>query len=272
MNTCSLKDVRSELARLGVQPSRRFGQNFLIDGNILKIILEAAEVSPADRVLEVGPGLGVLSVPVADACGSLVCVEKDYKLAGYLKQVFSGRPDVEVIGADIMRVDFSRLGVNKCVSNLPYSIGSRFLVDLVSFAGVDSVVVMVQEEVARKMCEKPGSRDSGLMGLLMQMDYDVCMVKNVKPGCFWPRPEVDSSVVKLVKRRETALSDAERIFLRKFAKQAFSQRRKQMGTLLRKRAGADRSAAESVAHFGPRRPEELSLTEWFHVARTLCGR
>ncbi len=272
MNLCSLKDVRTELNRIGLKPSRRFGQNFLVDRNILGIILDAADVANGDRILEVGPGLGVLTVPLAERAGHLVCVEKDFKLTDRLREVFAGTPNVEIVGSDIMRVDFCALDVNKCVSNLPYSCGSRFLVDMVSCGIADLIVVMVQDEVARKICAKPGTRDFSLMGLLMQTDHEVELVKTVSPGCFWPRPEVDSCIVRLRRRAEGGLTEVEKIFLRKFAKGAFSQRRKKIGMLLRKRAGNKPGASQAVAHLEGMRPEELSMEDWRHIARTLCGR
>lgn len=272
MNPCSVKDVRAELSRIGLQPSRKFGQNFLIDRNILDIIIDAADISAEDRILEVGPGLGVLTGAMAERCGQLVCVEKDFKLTDYLKDYFADTANVEIVGSDIMRINFSEMDVNKCVSNLPYSCGSRFLVDFTSSAKADLIVVMLQDEVAEKICAKSGSRDFGLMGLMMQIDYKVDLVKKVSRGCFWPRPEVNSCVVRLKKKSEPALSDVERIFLRKFAKSVFSQRRKKMGVPLRMRAGHDKDAAEAVSCFAGKRPEQLLMEEWFMIARTLCGR
>ena len=272
MNPCSVKDVRAELSRIGLQPSRRFGQNFLIDRNILDIIVAAADISAEDRILEVGPGLGVLTGAIAPLCRNLVCVEKDFKLTDYIRESFGDTANVEIVGSDIMRINFSALDVNKCVSNLPYSCGSRFLVDFTSGAKVDLIVVMVQEEVAHKICAKAGSREFGLMGLMMQVDYKVDLVKNVRRGCFWPRPEIDSCVVRLKKKQDPPLSDVERIFLRKFAKNAFSQRRKKIGVLLRTRAGHNKEAGEAVSIFGEKRPEQLLMSEWFMIAKTLCGR
>ena len=272
MNLCSVKEVRHELTRIDLKPCRRFGQNFLFDRNILDIILQAADLQPSDRVLEVGPGLGVLTLPMAEQCERVICVEKDFKLTDRLKELFADGGNIELIGSDIMRVNFSAMDINKCVSNLPYACGSRFLVDLVSTAKVESIVVMVQAEVARKMCAPAGKRDFSLMGLLMQIDYEVKLVKIVKPGCFWPRPDVDSCIVRMTKWTEPLFDDVEKIFLRKFAKNAFSQRRKKIGVLLRTRAGQDREAAEAVRCLESKRPEQLHMDEWRHIARTLCGR
>ena len=272
MNLCSINDVRAELDRIEVQPNRRFGQNFLIDRNILDIILETAAIKDSDRILEVGPGLGVLTFPMAEKCRHLVCVEKDFRLTDRLRECFAGVSNVEIIGADIMRVDFSKIPINKCVSNLPYSCGSRFLVDMAACGNAETMVVMVQDEVAQKICSRPGSREFSLMGLFMQVDYDCELVKTVKPGCFWPRPEIDSCIVRMTLRKDGCLSGVEKIFLRKFAKLAFSQRRKTIGVLLRKRAGHDREAADAVAFLEGRRPEELSMDEWRHIAKSLCAR
>ena len=272
MNPCSLKDVRAELLKMNLQPRRQYGQNFLIDRNILDIILAAAEVSKTDRVLEVGPGLGVLTVPISEACEHLICVEKDFKLTDFIRDRFDGVENVEIMGSDIMRVDVGSLDVNKCVSNLPYSCGSRFLVDFTAACTAERIVVMVQDEVARKMYSKPGNREFSLMGLMMQIDYEVELVKTVKPGCFWPRPDVDSCVVRLQKLQESRLSEVEKIFLRKFAKNAFSQRRKKIGVLLRTRAGHDREAAQKVSGLAAKRPEELTMAEWCFIASALCGR
>ena len=221
MNPCSLRDVRTELARMDLKPRRRFGQNFLIDRNILEIILKAADLQAEDQILEVGPGLGVLTEPMSEKCRQVICVEKDFKLTDYLKKRFKDVSNVEVVGSDIMSVDFGVMAVNKCVSNLPYSCGSRFMVDFTAGGSAERIVVMVQEEVAQKMCSRPGSREFSLMGIMMQLDYDVELVRRVNPRCFWPRPDVDSSSVKLTKRKGPLLSKVEKIFLRKFAKNAF---------------------------------------------------
>lgn len=272
MNPCSIKDVRAALSEIELTPQRRFGQNFLVDGNILRIILDAAQISSSDRILEVGPGLGVLTGPLSEKCEHLTCVEKDFKLTDYLRERFDGCEKVEVVGSDIMRVNFAEMDVNKCVSNLPYSCGTRFLVDFVTACKADLIVVMVQQEVAQKICGTPGAREYSLLGLLMQMDYTASIVKTVKPGCFWPRPDIDSSVVMLRKKKEPMLSEVEKIFLRKFAKAAFGQRRKKIGVLLRKRAGHDKDAAGIVSCFESSRPEQLSMDEWCVIAKTLCGR
>lgn len=278
MNLTSPNRVRALLAELGVQPSRSLGQNFLIDANVLRILLDAAELSAADRILEVGPGLGVLTGALAARVAGLVAVEKDRRLADHLRCRFSGHPAIEVIAGDMLAQRVEQLGggrLNKVVANLPYRPGTRILVDLVrSGTPPDLMVLTVQREVADRLTAEAGSGDYGLLTVWVGRRYDVELVKLVSPTCFRPAPAVTSAIVRLRRHERHPLSETAATCFHVLTKQAFSVRRKQLLTALRQsgdgtwRLGHAETAAwvESRGLAQAVRPSELTVADWCDLA------
>ncbi len=181
-------EVRSLLARLDFHPSRVLGQNFLIDRNILNILLEAADLSPADRVVEVGPGLGVLTEALLERTAGVTAVEKDNRLAPYLRERFAGESRLELIHSDVLDCDlpavFPQPGM-KLVANLPYAIAARLLVDLTEIPHPPALVIItIQREVADRLTAVPSTKDYGLLSILMQRRYAVTTVKHISRTCF----------------------------------------------------------------------------------------
>jgi 16S rRNA (adenine1518-N6/adenine1519-N6)-dimethyltransferase len=263
-------DVRALLATMDFHPSRVLGQNFLIDANILNILLDAAELTHKDTVLEVGPGLGVLTEGLLNRAGRVIAVEKDSRLFQWLEKKFADFPNLGVIHSDILDVDLPALlaqGVNKCVANLPYSIASRFLVDLIGTAGApERIVVTVQLEVAERFAAKPGTHDYGLISVLAQLDYEVASHKRISPTCFWPPPEVTSAILLMTRRATPLVPVHDRAALLKLLKLCFSKRRKQLGAILR----AEITDAEKVLmelKIAPTaRPENLAPSDWARLS------
>jgi 16S rRNA (adenine1518-N6/adenine1519-N6)-dimethyltransferase len=277
MNLTSPTQVRALLQELGVQPSRSLGQNFLIDANVLRILVGAADLQSEDRVLEVGPGLGVLTEVLAARVGELVAVEKDRRLAAHLAGRFAGTPSVEIVAGDMLQQRFDRLGggrLRKVVANLPYRPGTRILVDLVRNASPpDLMVLTVQREVADRLAAGVGAKDYGLLSVWVQRLYDVEQVKVVSPTCFWPAPAVSSAIVRLVRHGRSHLpADAEAVFYA-LTKHVFSVRRKQLATVLRK-SGSGMQMAESACRTWLKqrhlpetaRPQVLSPQDWCDLA------
>ena len=278
MKLTSPSQVRALLEQLQVQPSTAHGQNFLIDANIRDLIVATAAVDPQDNVLEIGAGLGVLTEALLTRAGKVVAVEKDRRLHAYLAEYFAEAPSLNLIQADFLELDVPGLlacGITKVVANLPYSSGSRMLVEL-AMAPVPppEIVVTVQFEVGERLAADAGDRQRGLLSVLVQYRYDVRIRKIVSPTCFYPRPDVRSAIVQMT--RHSGSADAsEREMYRALTQEAFRHRRKQLATILVRAGGRVHLPADQAAgvfaglHIDPRiRPEELSVEAW----RQLAGR
>jgi len=271
-------EVRRLLDGMGIVPSRALGQNFLIDGNIARIIVESAHLSGSDHVLEVGPGLGALTELIAGSCAGMVVIEKDDRLARHLSETFSGDPRIEVVAGDALLVGIERF-LGRCdvfVSNLPYRSGSRILVELArSDHRPRRMVVTVQKEVAERLAAAPGTGDYGLLGVWVQANYVVSVEKIVSPSCFWPKPEVESAVVAM-ERKPQAMSGCWREEFYRLTKHVFEYRRKQLGGLARKKGSAvlpadwvERLQAAGIAPAA--RAGEVAVDHWVELARSFAG-
>ncbi|MCX7010425.1 MAG: 16S rRNA (adenine(1518)-N(6)/adenine(1519)-N(6))-dimethyltransferase RsmA, partial [Kiritimatiellaeota bacterium] len=263
-------DVRALLAAMDFHPSRVLGQNFLIDANILNILLDAAELTKRDAVLEVGPGLGGLTEGLRARAGLVVAVDKDSRLFQWLENNFAGFPNLGIIHSDILDVDLAPLleqGVNKCVANLPYAVGSRFLVDLLGAERApERIVVTVQFEVAERFAAEPGTHDYGLVSVLAQLDYAVTIHKRISPTCFWPPPEVTSAILLLVRRANPLVPVRDRAALLQLLKFCFSKRRKQIGAILRGEYADTETALAALEIASTARPENLAPGDWARLS------
>lgn len=280
MKQTRLSEVRAILEQLNIRPAKALGQHFLVDVNILDIILDTAQVCPEDEILEVGTGLGVLTEPLAHIARRVVTVEKDKRLCAWLKSRYEQVHNVELICADIMSLDIEALldsGLNKVVSNLPYSVGSAILVNFLKARMPPSrMTVTLQLEKARRLTAAPGQTDFGLLSLWSQIIYDIRIRKTISPTCFYPSPNVKSAIIQLVRHDTPVAEPSNRDFFFDLTKFAFSQRRKQLKTIFIR---APRNLSLSMDHvfkvfqeleIDPRsRPEALSVTEWCHLANAL---
>ncbi len=280
MNLTSPSQVKAWCIENGFHPNKALGQNFLVDRHALEAIVAAAEIDlsqgPA-RILEIGPGLGVLTEALLATGAEVIAIEKDRRLAERLAEALGNPPRLQVITADALTVDWPTLlkdGFQACVSNLPYSVGTRILLD-VAFqkAAPKRFVLLVQTEVAERFAAQPGTADRGQAGVWLQLDYDVSLVRTVDRGCFWPKPEVESTVVRL-DAHPCPLSEAERECYFALSRQGFMHRRKQLGSLLRRQTGllacTDEVLAQRLAAAGlePRiRPEELTVGQWTALSK-----
>lgn len=259
-------EVRAYLREIEFRPGKSLGQNFLVDANMRDLILDASEVGPEDQVVEVGPGLGVMTDGLVERAKSVTAIELDHRLAEHLRQRFAGVTTLTLHNADATEADWPALcrpDPVRVVSNLPYSVGSRILYDLANPAFTPlSVTVMVQSDVADRMLAGPGSDAYGLLSVRLGWAFDVHRVRNVPGACFHPAPRVGSSVVHLSRRSEppAQLTDPDRF--EQLVKFAFTRRRKQLGSIL-KEFGAE--VARQKIDLS-RRPETLSLEEWAEVA------
>jgi 16S rRNA (adenine1518-N6/adenine1519-N6)-dimethyltransferase len=264
MKLTSPKDVRTLLAELDFKPSKILGQNFLIDGNILGIMVDAARLSPSDTVLEIGPGLGTLTEQLCERAGRVIAIEKDKRLFQWLEKHLARFSNLRIIQADALDVDLNELvagGVTKVVSNLPYSVGSRILVELFSASTPPGYIqVTVQKEVADRIKGKPSTADYGLLSIWAQALYNVAPGHVISGKCFFPEPQIQSAIVEMNRRSEPMITRAAWPTLMRITKQAFSQRRKKLGTSLRQ-------APFAAVGIDPNdRPENIPPSGWCELA------
>ena len=279
------------MGELGVVPSKAMGQSFLVDRNVLGMLVRTVDPRVDDAVLEVGPGLGVVTEQLLATCGKVVAVEKDERLHDYLAARFEDEAKLDLRHADMLDRDAAELmgqswsesvrhrRGDKFVSNLPYSVGTRILVDLTkSPAPPSRVVVTVQEEVGRRLTAREGGGDYGALSIWAGIVYEVELVKVVSPNCFWPRPEVRSAIVRMDRRGEPLLDPGGRKRLHEVTRQAFGQRRKQLATTLGAAGsgvgldpGGVRELLVSVGAPADARPQAVSIEQWCRFICTLEG-
>lgn len=213
---------------------KKFGQNFLIDSNVLESIIRGAEITKDDFVLEIGPGIGTMTQYLCEAARHVVVVEIDKMLIPILEDTLSEYDNVEVINQDVLKVDIKSLAEEKnngkpikVVANLPYYITTPIIMGLFeSGVPIDSITIMVQKEVADRMQTGPGSKDYGALSLAVQYYATAKVILNVSATCFMPRPNVDSAVIKLTRHKEPTVNVADEKLMFKIIRASFNQRRK----------------------------------------------
>jgi 16S rRNA (adenine1518-N6/adenine1519-N6)-dimethyltransferase len=263
---------RHLLQRYGLHPKKGLGQNFLVEEAALRRIVTAADLTESDTVLEIGPGLGALTRHLAVAAGRVVAVELDDRFIPVLREQLAGVSNVELIEGDILALDPAALvgGPYKVVANLPYYITAAVLRHLLeSTPRPELMVLTVQLEVAQRLTAQPG--EMSLLAISVQYYGPVRQVARIKAGSFYPRPEVDSAVVRVDLDRDPPLTGPdERCFFR-VVRAGFGQRRKQLRNSLKAGLGIpakEVEAALTAAGIDPRRrAETLSLDEWGKLAQ-----
>ena len=222
------------LQKYGFNFQKKFGQNFLIDTRVLERIIEAAEITKEDCVLEIGPGIGTMTQYLAESAGEVIAVEIDKMLIPILADTLSAYDNVTVINEDILKVDIAKIVEEKnggrpikVVANLPYYITTPIIMGLFeSHVPLKSITVMVQKEVADRMQVGPGTKDYGALSLAVQYYAKPEIVANVPPNCFIPRPNVGSAVIRLTRYDvpPVEVKDEKKMFA--LVRASFNQRRK----------------------------------------------
>jgi 16S rRNA (adenine1518-N6/adenine1519-N6)-dimethyltransferase len=269
-----LSDMRALLDKRNIQLTRSLGQNFLHDANQLKRIADAGEVTKADKVLEIGPGLGPLTELLLERAGEVLAIEMDMRLVAVLKEQF---PQLNLLHDDALayiRREPRDWTDWKLVANLPYSVASPILVELaLAPQRPKQMTVTLQLEVAKRLMSKADDDDYGVLTLLVQLDYEPRGWFKIPAACFFPAPNVDSACVTLVRREKPLLPDALRPVFVRIVKRAFSQRRKMMLKLLKAEWPADKlERAFTELHISPmERAEKLSLEQFVALTTLLSG-
>ena len=263
----SPKTVRELLARYGLRPTKSLGQNFLIDGNVLRSIAEVGGAAPGVTVLEVGPGLGVLTRELAERGARVVTLEKDERLRPVLEETLAGL-DVQVVWGDALKFDYASLPQgSRVVANLPYYISTALLTRFMESGRFASATVLVQREVAERLAAKPGEDGYGFMSALTAMYGSVRIVRDVPKGAFFPAPDVTSSVVRLEFSGQKP--DARLVRL---LEAALHHRRKTLRNNLRMAGHDPERVEQALTAVGLRpdvRAEDVPLDVFFMFARAL---
>ena len=220
---------------------KKFGQNFLIDTHVLDKIIQSANITKDDMVLEIGPGIGTMTQYLAQAAGKVIAVEIDKNLIPILEDTLSGYDNVRVINEDVLKLDLKKLADEenngkpvKVVANLPYYITTPIIMGLFeNEVPVESITVMVQKEVADRMQTGPGNKDYGALSLAVQYYADPYIVANVPPNCFMPRPKVGSAVIRLTRHQNPPVTAKDEKLMFRIIRASFNQRRKTLANGLK---------------------------------------
>ena len=264
----TLTEVRRILEEIGVRPSKALGQNFLIDGNILRIVVEQADIRRDETVVEIGPGLGGLTAELCPRAGRVIAVERDRRLCAWLREQY---PDLELIEGDAVKWLRSKPEIAtpfKVVANLPYNISTAVLEGLVERAAKPrSMVLTLQREVAQRLAASPRHKEYGALTLFTQLYYHVTVAHIVSPRCFHPAPHVESAVVVL-ERRDPRIPLRAGAPFHEIVRSGFNQRRKMLRKLIAHFGGVDAAFARAGVAAAAR-AEELSLEQWITLANAV---
>lgn len=261
----NLTEINATLREIQVSPVRSLGQNFLHDQNLARWIVQQADVGNGDYVVEIGPGLGALTEVMLANGARVLALEKDARLANFLREHFASKK-VEIRHQDALDFDVRDLYTEphaKFIGNLPYYISSQLLLQFLEWPSAISLwLCMLQKEMAARLSAQPKTKDYGALTLLVQLHYRVEYLRTIRASVFIPRPEVDSAIIRILPRTPEELTPCDPEVFTRLVRLGFSQRRKQLGKLLR---GEVRDWTTACAELGVKaeaRAEELSLEQW----------
>lgn len=265
------------LKGLGISPRKGLSQNFLIDGNIVNKIIRTAEIEKGDLTIEIGSGPGSLTEAILHVPASVIAIEKDLSLAKALERLDPTGQSLKILSEDVLTADlapfFPKNKKVKVLGNIPYHITAPILAKFVPLhQHVDSLTVMVQEEVARRITAKPGTKDFSSFALFIQFYAEAAYAFKVSKNCFFPAPRVDSAIVHLVLKTPDQTVDAEKLFL--MIRSAFQMRRKILKNSLKEYYSIEKidEALNSLGIKPLARPEELSLEQYISLLKELENR
>jgi len=269
-------EIREIANRLDLRPAKSMGQNFVIDGNSCQKIVRAGGVTSNDLVLEIGPGLGSLSLAIMQAGAKLVAVEIDNRLSDELSKTLISHnceaDNFEIINKDALVLAELAVSPTKLVANLPYNVSVPVLLHILEkFPSINSGVVMVQSEVAERLAAKPGSKIYGIPSAKAAWWADLTLSGTISRSVFWPVPNVDSSLVKF-QRHAPLGSEAERTATFAVIDQAFSQRRKMLRSVLAELSGGNSQAESLLQSIGidpTLRGEALTVSDFLAISKAL---
>ena len=273
MELTSPQIIKNLFSEHGAKPNKRLGQNFLIDKNILRKIIESADIKPTDTIIEVGPGIGTLTQALAEKSGRVIAVEKDEKMIKILKETLKDYKNVEIIHGDILKTTKLQISNYKVVANIPYYLTSPLIRKFLERPNgypesPESMVLMLQKEVAQIICAKPPNMS--ILAVSAQFYANAKIISYVSKNCFLPAPKVDSAVIKIIPHNKYNMP-ADLFF--KIVKAGFSHPRKQLLNNLAAGLKLDKikiGTLLSENNIKPtQRAETLSVDDWKNLARML---
>jgi 16S rRNA (adenine1518-N6/adenine1519-N6)-dimethyltransferase len=284
MDLCNAGEIKSLLARHGFHFSKSMGQNFLIAGWVPREIAAASGCGEENGVLEIGPGSGPLTVQLAACAGRVVAVELDRKLLPVLAETMADHPNVEIMQGDILKLDIQALVDGKlsgcrpiACANLPYNITTPTITALLLARRFESVTVMIQREVALRICAAPGTADYGAFTVFCQYHAACSMLFEVPPECFFPAPKVTSTVIRMVPRSAPPAAIADAALFFQVVRASFAQRRKTLLNGLSSALGSLfsreelRQVIEDCGFPADIRGERLGISEFAEIANKLTN-
>ena len=279
MDLCNEKDIRALLGRHGFRFSKSMGQNFLIEGWVPRDIADASGADEHCGVLEIGPGIGPLTVQLAQRAGRVAAVELDKSLLPILDETLAPYDNVTIIPGDAMKLDLAALAAEQfpgltplACANLPYNITTPVITALIEAGCFQAITVMIQREVALRICAAPGSADYGAFSLFCQYYTTPELLFQVPPECFLPAPKVTSAVIRLVPRQTPPQDLVEEKLFFRVVKAAFAQRRKTLLNTLSSSLGSSldkdglRQAVQEAGLSPDVRGERLGIAEFAALA------
>lgn len=268
-------DIRALAAKLDIRPTKQWGQNFVIDANTVRTIVKAAGITEQDDVVEVGPGLGSLTLALLQSAKSTTAIEIDVRLAQQLPLTVTQRlpqcaDKLTVVTQDALKVDSLAIAPTALVANLPYNVSVPVLIHMfTSFPSLRTALVMVQAEVADRLAAEPGSRTYGVPSVKARWFGDVKKAGTIGRNVFWPAPNVDSALVQ-INRYENPPADIKQASLFACVDAAFSQRRKMLRSALSSWAGGSARAEEILRAAGVEptlRGEQLTVADFVRITQ-----
>src|SRR5438445_11284929 len=268
-----LSDIRTALRETRLSPVKTLGQNFLHDQNLARWIVDQAQITPDDYVVEIGPGLGALTRFILEKGAHVLAIEKDARLADFLRAHLRHKR-LELLNMDALKFDRRSLFAHRTVKllgNLPYNVSSVLLLRFLEHPSpISLLLLMLQKEMAMRLSASPSTHDYGALTLRVQLHHCVKYLRTVSATVFFPQPDVDSAVVRILPRDPLELPARDDELLVRLIRAGFSQRRKQLQKLLRTHV-SDWDKVASDLHINPKaRAEELSLLQWIDLANFIA--
>ncbi len=268
-----LSDILATLREIRVSPAKTLGQNFLHDQNLARWIVDQAQITSDDYVVEIGPGLGALTRFILEKGAHVLAIEKDARLAGFLRTHFPNQR-LEILDSDALKFDPRSLFAHRTVKllgNLPYNVSSALLLRFLEQPNpISLLLLMLQKEVAERLSASPSTHDYGALTLRVQLHHHVKYLRTVPATVFFPRPEVDSAVVRILPRDPLELPQHDDQLLRRLVRAGFSQRRKQLRKLIREHIKDWDTVSRRLNIGANARAEELSLPQWIALANCIA--
>lgn len=274
-----MTSIRQELKEYGLIPRKRLGQHFLIDRNILNKVIRTAGIEKEDVVLEVGPGLGEMTLALARHAKRVIAIEIDPKLVAILKKKMEDLPNVEVVRSDILRLNFNQFLEKegqpiKVVANLPYQISTPLLFRFIESKEVFATFTLtLQKEVAERMVAPPGGKDYGPLSIFTQLFLDISVRFFIKPSAFFPPPKIESAVVHMAWKEKPIIETEDDAWFKRVVRACFGYRRKMLiNALKHSEINLPESVELRMERIGidpRRRPETLTIREFVSLSEAL---